>query len=245
MILDGGWGDNSQSLTSALLNSYYNAPAVMSISADYTVVGRTVTANAHLMPYADFDAGDVVLHMVITERHTRNNARTNGETDFYNVMKKMMPNANGTTLGALTRRQAVNMTQTFTFPTNNNVEHLDSLEVVVFAQALNSKTTLNGGNALRTNPTGLSADEATLGALSIAPNPTAGAANVYLSLRAAQRVSADVMDALGRVVATVPAQSLTEGAHTLPLSLAGVARGLYVVRVTTGDTTRSRRLVVE
>lgn len=52
-------------------------------------------------------------------------------------------------------------------------------------------------------------DEVELGALSVAPNPAAAAtASVRLTLPTAQAVSAEVVDALGRAVATVPTQAV-------------------------------------
>ena len=247
VLLDGGWRGNANALTSGIFTEFHDVPAVVSIEANYTIdtAGRTVTANARVIPYTGFNANAVAVHMVVTERQTRNNVRNNGETDFYNVMKKMLPDQDGTTLGALTTLRPVDLTETYTFPVANTVESFDSLEVVVFVQDLVTKQVLNGANAERGHLVALTPDEVALGALSIAPNPTAGEASVYLTLRTAQTVSADVMDALGRVVATVPAQSLPAGAQALLLPLTGVSPGLYVVRVTTNDSTRTRRLVMK
>lgn len=245
MILDGGWGDNSQSLTSAILNQFHDVPAVMKVTSSYSVIGRTVTATAQLRPYADFPANQLVAHMIITERTTVNNARTNGETEFHDVMKKMMPNQNGTLLGALSSGQPVTLTQTYTFPANNNVESFDSLQVVIFVQDQFTKEVVNGNSGTRLRPTGLSGD-ASVGTFALVPNPAAGGnASLHLSLVTAQPVTVEVLDALGRVVFTHPAESLTAGTHELPLNLTAAPHGLYVVRVKTGSATLTQRLVVE
>jgi hypothetical protein len=242
LLLDGGWGDNSQSLTTALVNQYHSAPAIMKVAGSMNRVGTTINASAEITAYANLDPG-YICHMVITEKHTRNNARTNGETDFYSVMKKMMPNENGTTLPALASRQPYSLNLSYTFPANNNVEHLDSLEVVIFVQNPTTKAILNGVKYVQ-RVTAL-ADEAELGSLSVAPNPAAaGVSSIRLNLTNSQTVSAEVCDALGRIVATVPATRLNAGAHEMPL-LVPAAHGLYLVRVKTGDTVRTRRLVIE
>jgi hypothetical protein len=243
MLLDGGWGDNSNSLTTAILNQFYSVPAFMDVKGSMNRSGSTINATAIITPYLNYDAG-LVCYMAIVEKHTRNNARTNGETDFYNVMKKMMPDQNGTTLPALTTRQPYSLSLSYTFPAGNNVEHLDSLEVVMFVQNPTTKQVLNG--VMYDQRVSALADEVTFGPLSVAPNPAAsGASAVRLALPTTQTVSVEVLDALGRLVATVPARELAAGSHELPLQLNASAHGLYVVRVKTGATTRVRRLVIE
>lgn len=245
MILDGGWGDNSQSLTSTILNQFQAVPGVMKIDAEYTITGRTVSATARIRPYVSFPANQLVAHMIITERTTVNNARTNGETEFHDVMKKMMPNANGNLLGALSSGQTQTLTQSYTFPATNNVESFDSLQVVIFVQDQFTKEVFNGATGMRMLPTGLGAD-ASVGTFALVPNPAVGGnASLNLSLVNAQSVTVDVLDALGRVVLSRPTEALTAGAHVLPLNLTAAPHGLYVVRVKTGATTLTQRLVVE
>ena len=77
------------------------------------------------------------------------------------------------------------------------------------------------------------------------PNPAATGARLALRVDTAQRVTATVVDALGRTVATVFEGALAAGAEqTLLVPTARLAPGVYVVRVV-GDTfVQSRRLVV-
>ncbi len=244
MLLDGAWGDNSNSLTTAILNTFHAKPAFINVQPVISRAGTTVNATATITSYIEYPAG-MVLQAVIVEKQTRNNARTNGETRFYDVMKKMMPDENGTVLPALRIRQPQTFSLSYTFPAGNNVESFDSLEVVMFVQDPVTKEIHNGSSAELARPSAL-ADEVTFGALSVAPNPTVDdQSSVRLTLPTAQRVSADVLDALGRVVATVPAANLAAGPHELAVRLPATAHGIYVVRVKTGDTVRSRRLVVE
>jgi hypothetical protein len=242
MLLDGGWGDNSNSLTSGILNQYYNQPAFVKMVGRMTRTGNTIDVTATITPYLNLDPGTVA-HVIITEKHTRNNRRTNGETDFYDVMKKMLPNESGTVLPALASRQPYTLTQTYTFPAGNNVESFDSLQVAVFLQSPATKQVLNGMRFVQ-RPLSV-ADEAQFGPLAVAPNPaTAGTAHLCLTLPTAQLLSAEVVDALGRTVATVPAKLQAAGYYELPLTLPSTAAGLYLVRVKTGDTVRTRRLVI-
>lgn len=252
MMLDGGWNGNANSLTSTILNQFYDKPAYAMASVDYAIAGTTVDVNATFTPFLNYDAGQLSAYLVITEKRTTRNARTNGERVFYDVMKKMLPNQYGTSLPALTRSQPYTLHEQYTFPATNDVEHFDSLRVVLFVQNLITKEVLQAslGNRVAA-PIGLGVAEtgADAAALRVTPNPVTGgsaSAQVRITLPVSGAVALDVFDALGRRVASRPVEQLTAGAQVLPLALPGVAPGLYVVRLTqAGGVTRSARLVVE
>ncbi len=78
-----------------------------------------------------------------------------------------------------------------------------------------------------------------------APNPAAQRATLALRVDAAQLVTATVVDALGRTVATVFEGTLAAGAEqTLVVPTDRLAPGLYLVRVQGAAFQQSRRLVV-
>ncbi|MEM6327531.1 MAG: lectin-like protein [Bacteroidota bacterium] len=77
----------------------------------------------------------------------------------------------------------------------------------------------------------------------IAPNPTRGTASVALSLPEAGAVTVAVYDAMGRQVASVQ-QAAAAGSHRLGVPVAGLAPGIYVVRVESPSGTATRRLTV-
>lgn len=79
-------------------------------------------------------------------------------------------------------------------------------------------------------------------ALGVAPNPSAGAAAVTLSLPAAETATVEVMDALGRRVATLAQGELAAG--TTRLAVPTLAPGVYVVRATTATQTVTTTLTV-
>jgi len=61
---------------------------------------------------------------------------SNGETDFYNVMKKMIPNANGTTMPAMTTGQTFTVTGGWKL---KNVYDIDELAVIGFIQDIGNR----------------------------------------------------------------------------------------------------------
>lgn len=77
------------------------------------------------------------------------------------------------------------------------------------------------------------------------PNPTAGRARLPLALPAEAVVTVEVFDALGRRVATpLDGAALPPGAHDLPLDGAGLASGVYVVRVRVDEAVLQARLSI-
>ncbi len=150
--VDGGAGINSNSYTAAMRDAAYNVPAYIELDVDYVVSCRTVDIDVQMIAHQDY-SGANVLHAAIIEYETGANMKSNGETSFANVMKKMLPNANGTTIGAITNGDTSNFSLSYTFqgdyrlPNNatdpiihaneHSVEEFFDLGVVVWVQRPN------------------------------------------------------------------------------------------------------------
>ena len=68
------------------------------------------------------------------------------------------------------------------------------------------------------------------GLVSVYPNPVAGRATARVEVSTARRVTVEVLDALGRRVATLADRELAPGRHDLPFDTAGLPAGVYLVR---------------
>ena len=77
-----------------------------------------------------------------------------------------------------------------------------------------------------------------------APNPTHGASRVAVVLPEAADLDARLFNVLGQEVARVAQGAHAAGTHTLTLDTAGLAAGVYVLRITAGTQTETRRLTV-
>lgn len=77
-----------------------------------------------------------------------------------------------------------------------------------------------------------------------APNPTAATATVGFTLDRPGEATIDVLDLTGRRVATLARGSFAAGTHTAALDAAGLAPGLYVVRLSAGGHVATRSLAV-
>jgi hypothetical protein len=76
------------------------------------------------------------------------------------------------------------------------------------------------------------------------PNPVAGVSRVAVEVARAQRLRVDVLDVVGRVVATLYDAPAAAGRLTLPFDADGLAGGVYVLRVTGERGVLARRVTV-
>ena len=245
--VDGGWDTNSQLYNSSVLNNAYNKPAIMTITGTHTLVGHTITAQAVINPIGNnIPNNNLVAHMVITENRTVNNRRTNGETEFFDVMKTMLPNENGTPIAGLTAGNNVTINQTYTFPYPpqvlagglfpDSVENFNNLDVTIFVQDKVTKEVFQAARSVWTNaPNGIS-DNSLASKVNLYPNPSTGRdIKLDVNLENAENVQITVMNASGQVVSSSSKGKLASGNNTLTLDLNGQTKGIYIVKVLIGD----------
>lgn len=115
---------------------------------------------------------------------------------------------------------------------------------------LNSRGSLNASQSVSPSVAALTASAVSAQVapdvveVALYPNPTPGRATVALRLDAPARVTAEVVDVLGRRVAIVEAGEQAVGVVSLDLDLTRAPAGLYFVRVTTGARAVVRSLTV-
>ena len=246
LMLDGGWSQTARSLTTPILNQYQARPALVRVRGTYTLTGPQVGVAATVRPLLAIPAGRLVAHAVVTERRTVLNARNNGETVFHDVMKKMLPNQNGTPLPALASGQDFPLNLAFdaaTLPRVYAVENYDSLRVVVFVQDVVTKE-IYQGEYMTLNRTLATRSAQNGPAFSLAPNPATGRTVLFTTLARSEQTRVDVVDGLGRVVLT-KRLSLPIGAQQVELDLGRQAAGLYTVRLTTSEGVSTAKLALE
>ena len=92
-------------------------------------------------------------------------------------------------------------------------------------------------------PVGLGGTDENISALSLYPNPTTGNSSIQFSLKQTGSVSIDILDISGRKVAGLPADIFQAGNTSIQLPVGDLPAGMYMVRLTTGETTITRKLV--
>ena len=256
---DGGWDGNSSSFTMGVHTDALQVPAFVSIWAEYSVdlTTNTVTTCATIEAMADL--GDATLQIAIKEFETTQNVGTNGETEFFHVVKKMAPNANGQ---VVTITDGMNQTictdykfnGNFRLPNNSNdlindatehsVEDFNDLGVVVWLQNKASKEVYNATNAINT-PVSTNSLEANVATVSVFPNPAVNNTTISIVSVDANVASVQVMDIVGKTVINMANVNLNNGDNTVDLNTASLEAGVYLIEVTINGEVSTSQLVIQ
>ena len=225
-------------------------PAFMDIKGNVSLTWKNkITANIDITPVANFNSTNMKLFATIVEGTTYANKKTNGEKQFENVMKKVMPDGNGLALSAMTKDTKVSKTLSFTFngsyrlpadatapinlATENSCESWDDLSVVVWVQDAVTKEVLQS----ETFPIAMTGVEANEQNLRLYPNPANSVFNVEAPEMGNSMVS--VMDVQGKVVFAGAMES-----GKLTMNVADWSEGVYVVKVSGNEKTLNSKIVV-
>ncbi len=162
-LLDGKTNVNPNGYNNATFESYQTIPAFHRISPSGTVTGQKIDVKV------DVDAliattATTRLQVALAEKVTYKNVKTNGETEFPHVMKKLIPDANGTLTGIIPAGGSKTFNLSWTAPgayrlpldaqtaniinlaTEHSIEEFDDLEVVVWLQE-SDKSVLQSNSA--------------------------------------------------------------------------------------------------
>jgi hypothetical protein len=155
MEIDGGWDQNGGNITQQVLDEHIDVVSFINLSATYLITSQTVDVDIIVDPLENVQSNNLVVHVAVVEETTYNNIKTNGETQFEHVVKKMLPNDNGTSISSLTvgQQSTLNLNYTFngsyrlpldaTNPINHATEHsvedFSNLMIVVWVQDVVTK----------------------------------------------------------------------------------------------------------
>ncbi len=112
--------------------------ALFDIRSSFFMQGSTIKVVADIMPFVDQNAR---VFVSVNEKRTVNNTGSNGETEFFHVMMKMLPDAQGTQVNF-----TVGEEQHFEFEydmASTHVEEMNDLEVAVWVQNHSTKEIYN------------------------------------------------------------------------------------------------------
>ena len=155
MEIDGGWDQNGNDITQQVIDDYINELCLINLSANYTIVSKSIDIDITIDPLENYQSTDLVVHTAIIEETTYNNVKNNGETQFEHVVKKMLPNDNGTSIPSLVGGTQSTLNQSYTFNgnyrlpldaqlpinhiTEHSVEDFSNLMVAVWIQDVVTK----------------------------------------------------------------------------------------------------------
>jgi hypothetical protein len=100
-VLDGNFfNDHPANWNINTVNNRYDDPSPFDIDISYTVTPTTIDVEVTVTASQDFEDSNLRLHTVVVEEEINfsSPAGSNGETEFHNVMKRMLPNQSGTSI---------------------------------------------------------------------------------------------------------------------------------------------------
>lgn len=255
--VDGGWDGNSGSFTKAIHDDAAEVPAFVQLDASYSIDVDNQTVRTCVTLNAMQDLGAADLHMAITEGETFNNTGTNGETEFVNVLKKMVPSSAGQ---AVTITNGMNQTicEDYVFQgdyrlpnnasdlindaTEHSVEEFVDLKVVVWVEA--NSVVYNAANASEGITSVTEVAKANFESFSVFPNPAANNTNLAINSDENAAVIVRVFDITGKTVSIVSTQVVT-GSNRIELNTKDLTNGVYFVEVSSDSKTSTQKLVIQ
>jgi hypothetical protein len=273
LFVDGQWNSNPGSYTKDIFNSFQSIPSFVKIEATQELNPETksIQINAKVTSLIDLPAGTYRLRFAIVERETKNNIKTNGETSFHHVMKKMIPNTTGISLttSQLAKGVAYETSQSFTFPgnyrlpasarinsssaatgsnynginlaTEHSVEEFFDLVGVVFLQNDATKEVLQSEWSSPNWATSAPSVNITDMGLNIYPNP----ANQSFTIQFNKPVHLDKYSVvISDVNGKIVFAKQYQQNDTELIDCSNLTNGLYFVTISNGESTVTQKLII-
>ena len=80
--------------------------------------------------------------------------------------------------------------------------------------------------------------------LEVYPNPSSDVTTASFNLTEQSDVTVEVVDLLGKTVKTIARKNMTAGECRVPMNVAELAAGVYMIKVSTGKGSLTQRLSV-
>ena len=247
LVMNGVIQNNPIGLTQQEYDEAADMYAFLDLTAGYSVGGQSVHIDIQIDPLTN-TAGiwnDLVLHAAVFERNTYNNTATNGEIEFYNVMKKMLPDANGTPLPDLQNGISEFFSLDYIFngiydlppdadnpidhTISHSVEDFENLGVAVWIQNNDDKYILQSTEADITFSIDENNDDFNI---SIYPNPASDIVYAKLASNNFQNIKVDIINILGKTIKNV---NYTVNNGNLVIDTKNLSNGLYTIVFTLDD----------
>ncbi len=231
-------------VTQAMLdNDYDNNPGLFAMNVSFQITGSTLTAYVTSTAQVAIASNNLKLHVVVVEDHVTHSPQSNGETDFYDVMRKMLPNSSGTTLAAQISGQVENKTLNYTIPAGGGAPIVNGeLRVVAFIQDNLTKEVFQA--AFATAPSNIK--ELTTGKnfIAVYPNPFTNSAEVSFTLEESQFIKMEVYNVTGELIASSDQGKLNAGRNYIQLDGVNLSSGIYFVGITAGENTYKQKVII-
>ncbi|HRH63827.1 MAG TPA: T9SS type A sorting domain-containing protein, partial [Bacteroidia bacterium] len=224
------------------------------VPAQYELWGRfsadtiSKTYSAKIYYKSLFDAQGTILQTALVEKKTTANVTTNGETAFFNVLKKMLPDEQGSILLSTTAGAIDSASITYSFNGNyrlplngqssniinhaieHSVEQFSDLTMLCWVQSGNSKQVYQAANLLKDSYIGIYPMSKNITEIQLFPNPAVDFVTIDINLTSAEKLRCKLLDESNRLIQSKEING-TAGNFQLQFDLSKLPAGIYFVQV--------------
>jgi hypothetical protein len=234
-------------LTQGDINSEYTVPSPFTIDVQHTLNANMdsifITVHVTATQAYTAPANYVRLHTNLIEKHIHFTTApgSNGEKDFYNVVRKMIP----TTIGqALAGNWTVGQDTTFTYPipVPSYIYDVTQLAVVCFIQNNGTKVVEQAGYSI--SPVGINNPVNSLSTVNLFPNPASSQAKISFDLPNGSDVTINIYSETGMLVRTEKRRMMAVGKQEAEIDVETLSNGMYIVELITGEMKSTTKLNV-
>lgn len=222
-----------------MIDSARLIPSIFDIQLSETKVGNTMNISVTIIAKSDIPLTSFKLMTMVVEDTIIYNVApgTNGEVEFPQVLRKILPDSLGQSLGAMTNNQS--LTFNYSYPVNTSSCMLSEMRTIAFIQDDLSRHVYQSEN---TSPhmTGISELNNVL-EVNVFPNPSSGKLFIRMEGSFGNDVSWRMCNLIG--------EELRSGRFTVAadqnLDISSLSRGIYFLKLTSGSCTTSVKVIRE
>lgn len=191
-----------------------------------------VGVNVHFVQ--ELPAGDYALFVALVEERVSYNA-PNGETEHHNVFRAMIPGDNGETLPSLSAGMSTGF-YSWKIAKRNEWDR-SMIKAVAFVQNTSTDEVINAGtDGSFTTSISSGIDPG----IRLAPNPATNRIQVSWSAQEIPQATVSIVDLQGRVL-----YSAEETGASTTIELNDFAAGMYMLQLSAGNQTWSKKMIVQ
>jgi len=234
-------------LSQADINAEYAVPSPFDLDVEHTLSAGldSIFITIHVTATQAYSSSpnQVRLHTDLIEKHIHFTTApgSNGETDFYNVVRKMIPSTAGKIL-ASNWIVGQDTTVTYATPIPSYIYDVAQLAVVCFIQNNATKAVEQAGFSI--SPVGIHGQVNSPAAIRLFPNPASSTARISFNLSTGSDVTINIYNGTGMLVRSEKRRMTAAGKQEADIDVEMLANGMYIVELITGEMRSATKLSV-
>ncbi|MCK6610942.1 MAG: T9SS type A sorting domain-containing protein [Bacteroidia bacterium] len=263
LFVDGGWNDNPNGYEEAIFDQFQSMPSLVQMTTSLNVTGNKADVTVNVTPVAEMPTGNYKLRVALVERETSKNVKTNGETEFHFVMKKMLPNETGSSFTFPAKDVAKTTNLSYSFPgtfrlpasatksasvaptgtnyngidiaTENTVEEFYDLAVVAFIQNDDTKEILQSSWTVQDWAIGMKENVKNASDFNVYPNPATN--DLVIEWNGSKDAKFRMLDLNGKEV-------MSEMSINSSINIENLNTGIYVIEMVEAGKTITKKVSI-